>query len=66
MSTRHLTLLVAGLALGLVGCSGGDSLPEKDKEVLKNNLNSPVDVEKVRSEYAKEKGNQTGAPTDQM
>jgi hypothetical protein len=66
MNNRYLTLLLAGAVLGLVGCSGSDAMPEKDKDTLKGNLNSPVDVEMIRSEYAKEKGNQTGAPTDKM
>jgi len=66
MNNRYFTLLLAGVVLGLVGCSGSDAMPEKDKDALKSNLNSPVDVEKIRSEYAKEKGNQTGAPADKM
>jgi hypothetical protein len=36
-----------------------------DQNTLKENLNKPVDVEKIRAEYAKEKGPQTGAATDQ-
>jgi hypothetical protein len=66
MNHRYFILLFAGVALGLVGCSGSDTMPEKDKETLKSNLNTPVDVEKIRSEYAKQKGNQTGAPTEKM
>lgn len=66
MNNRYLTLLLAGVVLGLVGCSGSDAMPAKDKDTLQSNLNTPVDVEKVRAEYAKEKGNQTGAPTEKM
>ncbi len=48
------------------GCSQEEAMKPKDADTLKNNLNSPVDVEKVRAEYAKEKGATTGAPTDKM
>jgi hypothetical protein len=61
-------LLLTGLAacgLVLAGCQGEADMSKGDQNTLKENLNKPVDVEKIRAEYAKEKGPQTGAATDQ-
>jgi len=65
MRARLFVILLAAVMVA-TGCSQEEAMKPKDADTLKNNLNSPVDVEKVRAEYAKEKGATTGAPTDKM
>lgn len=48
------------IALFAVGCSGDQTITAKDKSELKDNLNKPVDVEKIRAEYNKNKPAETG------
>ncbi|MFZ4507182.1 MAG: hypothetical protein ACOYON_05730 [Fimbriimonas sp.] len=59
-----LSLLVLA---SLVGCNQ-DSMAAQEKETLKGNLNKPVDVEKIRADYNKNKPAETGpkAATDGM
>lgn len=64
MRVLGLALALGSLLLVGAGCSGEQKLGETEKKTLRQNLNSPVDVEKIRAEYAKEKGkegNKTGA-----
>jgi predicted ATP-grasp superfamily ATP-dependent carboligase len=48
------------IALFAVGCSGDATISAKDKSELKDNLNKPVDVDKIRAEYYKNKPAETG------
>lgn len=43
-------------AVTLSGCAGGGEMSKEETKTLETNLNSPVDVEKVRAEYAASKG----------
>jgi len=53
------SLLIA--AFGVVGCSGGSEMSEKETKTLESNLTSPVDVDKIRAEYNKQNGGGGGA-----
>jgi PBP1b-binding outer membrane lipoprotein LpoB len=49
------------IAILAVGCSQeSQSMTKKDENTLKGNLNSPVDVAKIRAEYNKNKPAETG------
>ena len=64
---RKLTIGV--VALFAVGCSQESSTMTKtDQNTLQSNLNSPVDVAKVRAEYNKAHPAETGPhrPNDSM
>lgn len=56
MKVLGLALALGALVLVGAGCSGEQKLGETEKKTLQQNLNAPVDVEKIRAEYAKEKG----------
>ncbi len=43
-------------AVVLAGCSSGGDMKKEEVKTLETNLNSPVDVEKIRAEYAASKG----------
>lgn len=49
-----MTALVAS-TVALAGCGSGEMSKEEVK-TLETNLNKPVDVEKIRAEYAASKG----------
>lgn len=61
MRKHLLTAVLAAFTIAAIGCSsGGGELKAADKDTLKSNLNSPVNVEKVRADYAKQNGTETG------
>jgi len=56
MNVKALGMIaLVASAIALAGCGSGDMSKEEVK-TLEGNLNSPVDVEKIRAEYAASKG----------
>lgn len=65
--TRRLLAWTALLvcALALAGCGSGEMKKEEVK-TLEQNLNKPVDVDKIRAEYrAQQESGKAGAATDE-
>jgi hypothetical protein len=64
---RVLSFTALSFLILLVGCSGGSQPTPDQEKTLKNSLNTPVDVEKIRKEYAEQqKQGKTGAAGEGM
>jgi hypothetical protein len=58
-------LLLLAAILAMAGCGPGE-LKKEEVRTLEQNLNKPVDVEKIRAEYkAQQESGKAGAATDE-
>lgn len=54
--------LAVPLLLLLTGCAAPAELGAQEEATLQENLESPVDVERIRAEYYREKGKEAPGP----